>query len=167
VELLDVQPGDRVLEIGGGHGVAASLVASRLDTGTILGVDRSAAMVAAAARRNQAHVAAGRAAFEQAGIERWHAAGRVFDAVLAINVRLFADPAHPGIGVVRAALAPGGRLVVVFQPPSAGGIDALAEAFTRSLAQNGFAIARAEVAGIPPAVGIVARPAEEAAGVPA
>ena len=159
MELLDVQPGDRVLEIGGGHGVAATLIADQLETGHVLGVDRSAKMVEAATRRNRAHVDAGRARFVTSSVERWDAAGAEFDKALAINVRLFGDPGHPGIAAVRDSLVPDGRLCLVFQPPSAAGVGTLLASFTRALEANGFGIERAEVREIAPvpAAGVLAR----------
>ncbi len=69
VEQLRLRPADRVLEIGCGHGVAATMVCERLDGGRLTAIDRSAKMVEAAARRNAGHVEAGRAEFLVATLE--------------------------------------------------------------------------------------------------
>ena len=52
IELLDVRPDDKVLEVGFGPGVAIQLLLQRLPTGSVAGVDRSQEMVGQAAARN-------------------------------------------------------------------------------------------------------------------
>ena len=117
VDHLDPQPADRIAEVGCGWGVAATLVLERLTIGTYVGVDRSATMVAAAAGRNAAAVAAGRARFVAASAEEL--AGGPFDRVFAARVRALAtapalaavhdgcsSPAGPAAGDRRAV---GGR----------------------------------------------------------
>lgn len=64
VDTQDVQPGDRVMEIGCGHGVAVTLVCERLRTGHIVAIDRSRKMIEMATERNADHVDAGRASFQ-------------------------------------------------------------------------------------------------------
>jgi ubiquinone/menaquinone biosynthesis C-methylase UbiE len=39
IEVLDVQPNDRVLEVGFGPGVAIELVAAELTSGKVVGID--------------------------------------------------------------------------------------------------------------------------------
>ena len=116
VERLDVRPDDRVLEIEGGHGVAATLVSERLEGGHFTAVDRSAKMIQAAARRNAAHVEAGRAKFLVADLEDLDLGGRRFDKIFAVRVGLFHREPERARGIVERWLAPGGAVFVFFDP---------------------------------------------------
>jgi ubiquinone/menaquinone biosynthesis C-methylase UbiE len=117
VERLDVQPDDRVLEIGCGHGVAATFVCERLDGGHLTAVDRSPKMVEAAARRNAEHVRSGRAEFLVAHLEELDLGDRRFDKIFAVRVGLFHREPERAHGIVERWLARGGTLLTVFDPP--------------------------------------------------
>ena len=86
VESLELGGGEDVLEVGFGHGVAATLVLERLTTGTYTGVDRSAKMVAAAVRRNRDAVDAGRARFLEASFADADLPAAGFDVIFAARV---------------------------------------------------------------------------------
>jgi ubiquinone/menaquinone biosynthesis C-methylase UbiE len=118
VEQLEIRPDDRVLEIGCGHGVAATLVCERLDRGRLTAVDRSPKMIEAAARRNAAHVAAGKAEFLVASLEDLGLGDRRFDKVFAVRVGLFHREPHRARRLAERWLATGGQLFAFFDPPS-------------------------------------------------
>ena len=133
-------PDERVLEIGGGRGVAAALVCSRLTTGHYVGIDRSPLAVDAAVARNAGHVARGAARFEQLALEDADPAalGR-FDAVFAVNVNLFwTRPARRELEVVRGVLTDGGRLWLTYESPTPAGAPRLAAALIERLDAAGF-----------------------------
>jgi ubiquinone/menaquinone biosynthesis C-methylase UbiE len=114
VEELDVRPGDRVLEIGCGHGVAAALVCERLDGGHLTAVDRSPKMIEAAARRNAAHIEAGKAEFLVGSLEDIDLGERRFDKILAVRVGLFHREPERAHRLAERWLAPGGTVLTVY-----------------------------------------------------
>ncbi len=162
VERLGLEPSHRVLEVGCGHGVAVSLIAERLDGGRIVALDRSEKMVAAARRRNAAHVAAGRAEIRAASLHEADLAGEEFDRVLAVHVPVFlrGDPARE-LEVLAGCLADGGSLHVWHQPLDPAAVEPAAERLTAVLEGNGFAVQSVlhEPLASGPAVGVVSRPA--------
>jgi ubiquinone/menaquinone biosynthesis C-methylase UbiE len=117
VESLDIRPDDRVLEIGCGHGVAATLVCERLSSGRLTAVDRSAKMIEAASRRNAEHVAAGRAEFLVATLEDLDLGDRRFDKVFAVRVGVFHRDPERAQSLAARWLAPGGELRAFFDEP--------------------------------------------------
>jgi ubiquinone/menaquinone biosynthesis C-methylase UbiE len=117
VEELRIQPGDRVLEIGCGHGVAATFVCERLDGGFLTAVDRSPKMIAAAAQRNARFVEAGRAEFLVAALEDLDLGERRFDKIFAVRVGLFHREPERARALAERWLAPGGTLSAYFDPP--------------------------------------------------
>ena len=114
VDRLEIRPGDRVLEIGCGHGVAATLICGRLDGGRLTAIDRSAKMIEAAKRRNAEYVEAGVAEFLVAHLEALELGDRRFDKVLAVRVGLFHREPQRAHRLVQPWLAPGGAIVDVY-----------------------------------------------------
>ena len=118
VDQLEVRPGDRVLEIGCGHGVAATLVCDLLVDGRLTGVDRSATMIEAATRRNAEHVAAGRAEFLVGELDALDLGERRFDLVFAVRVRAFHIDLERARTLVAPWLAPAARVRSFMDSPA-------------------------------------------------
>lgn len=116
-EMLEVAPADRVLEVGCGHGVTASLVCEKLGSGRLTAVDRSETMIEMATKRNRGHVDSGRAEFIAATLEEADLDGGRFDKVYAVNVAAFWRRPAETLGIVRGLLAPRGELFVFHQSP--------------------------------------------------
>jgi ubiquinone/menaquinone biosynthesis C-methylase UbiE len=118
VEQLRIRPDDRVLEIGCGHGVAATLVCERLEGGRLIAIDRSPKMIEAASRRNAPYVEAGKAEFLVASLEELELGERRFDKVFAIRVGLFHRDPQRAHALAQRWLAPGGEVFAFFDPPA-------------------------------------------------
>lgn len=118
VEAMNIQPHDQILEIGFGHGGAAALICEKLNGGHYLGIDRSAKMVAAAAKRNAAFVSAGVAEFVEASMESYDPGRKRFDKVLAMRVRLFHEQPAEARRLVEGWLAPHGQLFIAYDEPA-------------------------------------------------
>jgi ubiquinone/menaquinone biosynthesis C-methylase UbiE len=118
VEQLGIRPDDRVLEIGCGHGVAATLVCERLEGGRLTAVDRSPKMIEAARRRNADYIEAGKAEFLVANLEDVDLGDRRFDKIFAVRVGLFHREPERARGIAGRWLNPGGEVSVFFDSPS-------------------------------------------------
>jgi ubiquinone/menaquinone biosynthesis C-methylase UbiE len=118
VDQLGLRPDERVLEIGCGHGVAATVVCERLEGGRLTAIDRSAKMIEAAARRNAAYIEAGKAEFLVASLEDVDLGDRRFDVIFAVRVRLFEREPERAHALAERWLTSGGRIHSFFDPPA-------------------------------------------------
>lgn len=142
VERLNIGPDDRVLEIGCGPGVAAALVCDRLTSGKLTAIDRSEKAITAAEKRNQAHIAAGKAEFRVMALEDAALDGR-FDTVFAVNVNVFWTQPGRGLDIVRGLMEEEGIFYLFYHPPAGADTAALAEKVTKALEANGFSVVEA------------------------
>ena len=101
-----------MLEIGCGHGVAATYVCER--GAKLTAIDRSPKMIAAAAKRNRRF---GDAEFLVAELEELDLGERRFDTIFAVRVGLFHREPRRAHELAGRWLAPGGRIRTVFDSP--------------------------------------------------
>ncbi|WP_446222148.1 class I SAM-dependent methyltransferase [Nocardia sp. IBHARD005] len=159
MSLLDVQPTDRVLEIGFGPGVAIAEFAGRATQGHVFGIDHSQAMVRHATRRNAAAVRIGRVHLTHASVEQLPSFDDPLDAILAVNsVGFWPDPVER-LRELRRMLRPAGRIALVSQPRCPGATrDTTARAgqeLQDLLTQAGFLHTRVETLDLDPPVACV------------
>lgn len=133
------RPADRVLEVGCGHGVLLSLLAARVPGGQVVGVDRSATMTGAAARRNADALASGRVRLLTGPLTDTDLRTSPFDVVVSFDVRAFWTAPAPEWDVVGRVLADDGRVVVAFSLMSPGALEPVTAAIVRLAGERGFA----------------------------
>jgi SAM-dependent methyltransferase len=121
VETLAVEPDDRLLDIGGGAGFAASLVCERLDRGRLFLIDRSATAIERTRRRNPQHLASGRLALETVDLADFDPGKAKFNKVFAVNV-FWRTPTTEGLACIRRALVDDGQFFLFYEAPHAAWI---------------------------------------------
>ncbi|NMO50804.1 class I SAM-dependent methyltransferase [Actinoplanes sp. TBRC 11911] len=142
VERLDIQPADRILEIGSGGGTAVSLVAERLapGRGVLTAIDRSATAVKRTTARNASYIEDGRAVVQVAEFSEAGFPDGAFDKIFSINVSLFwIGPARAEFAQVRRLLVPGGAMFACWgRGPTPGRSDQIAARARDRFAEAGF-----------------------------
>jgi ubiquinone/menaquinone biosynthesis C-methylase UbiE len=95
LDLLELRQGDRVLEIGFGHGKTIKRAASRYSGGLIAGVDQSELMVHMASRRNRDLIKVGRVELKLGDATTLPFADESFDKAFSVHTIYFwANPSQ-------------------------------------------------------------------------
>jgi arsenite methyltransferase len=113
---LNVQAGDRALEIGFGGGLTLERLLA--DAQHVCGVDCSADAVASASRQFAKDIERGAAEFIAGSIENLPLPPSSFDKVLTVNTVYFWASLEEGARELSRVLRPGGRVVIGFVPKS-------------------------------------------------
>lgn len=127
IELLDLKPHDRFLEVGFGPGIALAMAAKRITTGRIVGIDHSDLMRRQAAHRNAAAIADGRMALHCGGLDVLAHIDGGFTKVASANVVQFWDDPQTAFGALFRVMADGGRIATTYQPRHMGATAADAD----------------------------------------
>lgn len=120
VELLDLSPGDHVLEIGCGPGLALAASTARVTLGRVVGIDHSEVMIRQASHRNRQAVAAGTLDLRVGGLEQLDGLAGQFDKVYWVNVVQFVRDKPAAFRALRAVLRPGGLCATTYMPRLSG-----------------------------------------------
>jgi ubiquinone/menaquinone biosynthesis C-methylase UbiE len=119
--LLGLQPPDRLLEVGFGHGRTVRLAAALVPEGFVAGVDVSEDMVRMAQRRCFDLAGKGLVELTVGDSRRLPYADILFDKVLCVHTIYFWEEPIKDLGEMFRVLRPGGRLVLGFRAKSAKG----------------------------------------------
>ncbi len=130
LDLLGLEDGDRVLEIGCGHGATLKKAAGKAKGLQLDGIDFSEVMLRVARRRNRVLMAANRLALIHGDSAHLPYGNDRFDKVFSVHTIYFwARPVLYMREILRV-LAPGGRFVLGFRP---GEDPAFSAAFPASI----------------------------------
>jgi ubiquinone/menaquinone biosynthesis C-methylase UbiE len=156
LSLLDLQPEDRVLEIGFGPGIAIQLASRIASHGLVAGVDHSEVMVRHAGKRNARAIREGRVELRLGSAEQLPAFDQPFDKIFTINSIHFWENPLESLKRIRQLLRPGGQVAITLQPRSRNATDDAAKVIGEELVANleraGFSQCRLELRRINPAL---------------
>jgi SAM-dependent methyltransferase len=156
VSLLDVQPGDRVLEIGFGPGLAIRELSRIAREGHVCGIDHSDVMLRQASRRNARGIRRGVVDLRLGSVEALPALDAPFEKILAVNAMLFWKEPDAHLEVLRQLLRPRGLIAIAHQPRGPGASDETSASKGREIAaallRAGFSEVRVETMRLKPAV---------------
>jgi ubiquinone/menaquinone biosynthesis C-methylase UbiE len=136
--LLEVNPNDRVLEIGFGPGVIIQCLSKLASAGHVAGIDPSPEMLEQARARNAITIKNGRVDLRRGSVESLPFADNTLDKALAINSMQVWPAAATGLRAIGRVMRPGGRIALGFTRYS----GQLNQGLEQALVAAGFADAQ-------------------------
>jgi SAM-dependent methyltransferase len=112
IDTLELQPTDRVLELGFGPGRGLRTIAARIPEGQVFGVDQSDRMLRQATAMNQAAIAKGRVVLSKGPFSPLPWIESTFNKILLVNVAYFFDSDGQDVAEVYRVLRSGGRIAI-------------------------------------------------------
>jgi SAM-dependent methyltransferase len=118
LELLDIEAGDQVIEVGFGGGYLVRRIAPLVGWGRVVGVDFSPEMVASSTHRLRRSIREGRVELRCAGADALPYGSGQFAKACTVNTIYFWPDCSGPLRELSRVLEDGGRLVVSFSPPA-------------------------------------------------
>ena len=154
LELLDIRPGDRVLELGFGPGLAVKRASELATSGKVVGIDHSALMLREARRRNAVEIRTGRVELLLGSANALPRFEERFDKVLAVNVFMFWEDPVSVLAGLRGVMKSGAVIALTLQPrrsgATVGDTRAAAERMATALRDAGYETIRTELMEMAP-----------------
>lgn len=154
VELLALTRDDRVLEIGCGPGLSLEACLRTVNSGQVVGVDRSEVMLEQAKSRNREAVREGRLKLLKGDIHDVSPQGP-FTKVFSVNVVQFFPDQVEVFSRCRTLMADKGVFAATYQPrnknPTTADAMRMADRVSRNLLAAGFVEIRADLLPLQPA----------------
>jgi len=130
LNFLEIQPNDRILEVGCGHGATLWSAAKRCADLSVTGIDFSDVMLSVARRRNRKLIASSRIKIDKGDSANLPYLNDAFNKIYSVHTIYFWQNPKIHLEEILRVLTPGGRFVLGFR---SGDDAAFAKKFPASI----------------------------------
>ena len=136
LDLLEIEPGQHILEIGFGPGFAIEQMLERFPDIHVTGIDHSDLMFRQATQRNRRSIDTGQVELHCLPVESMDKLEGQYDRIFSSNVAQFWADREQVFQNIRARLKPGGRVASTYLPRNKNATDADSLTFGETLLQD-------------------------------